>query len=416
MNAGGVAVALRNPAGTRTRSAVRDDGDSWTAVLVVPLLAFAAAAAGCVVAAGGLGMVPVLLALAVVAAGAMLAGWLAARCGSLARDKETALRAELEAVGAECKGGCVPGLKELCGGVLPIWSGQIGMMRGLTEESVTALANRFADISRGLEATLATSHGGSGNLPALHGDAQCKLDSIMASMRAALASRTELLEKTAAMSSHTENLKNMAKGVAEIAKQTNLLALNAAIEAARAGETGRGFAVVADEVRKLSNLSGDTGRKISDTVELVNAAIADTWSTSLAFATRDNELMDQSSEVVGQVVGSIHDAASELEASSRALREQSQAIGGEIADVLVALQFQDRVSQVLGHVVGDMEKMNERLAEHQRHMAAGGAPAPLDIAAWLDELSRTYTVPEQHVIHNGGAARPTGGATEITFF
>jgi len=63
----------------------------------------------------------------------------------------------------------------------------------------------------------------------------------------------------------------MAAEVANIAGQTNLLALNAAIEAARAGESGRGFAVVAGEVRNLSSLSSNTGKKMSDKVQVISS-------------------------------------------------------------------------------------------------------------------------------------------------
>jgi len=53
-----------------------------------------------------------------------------------------------------------------------------------------------------------------------------------------------------------------------------------AIEAARAGEAGRGFAVVADAVRKLSTQSGETGKRTTEKVEAVNAAIAATLNAA----------------------------------------------------------------------------------------------------------------------------------------
>jgi len=203
--------------------------------------------------------------------------------------------------------------------------------------------------------------------------------------------------------------------VGDIAKQTNLLALNAAIEAARAGDVGRGFAVVADEVRKLSNLSGETGKKITETVDTVNKAIASTLEISRQFAQQDQEMVVTSEKVIEQVVGRVHTAVSGLADSADVLRHETQSIGEEIADVLVAFQFQDRISQVLSHVCKDMGKLKDRIATQEQQLAAGNKPGPIDATTWLNELSHTYTVPEQHVVHSGGAPR-AAAATEITFF
>ncbi len=384
--------------------------------VVLPTLGYAVLAGACVLAAGGMEPLSVILASIVVAAGGALAAALTRRGGALLETVEEALRAELEPACCERKAGCISGLETLCGGVLPVWSGQIQMTRTLTEESVTALTNRFAEISQNLNTTLAASEGEGDAMGSLLANAQQELDSIVDALRSSLAGRSALLERATAMSGHTERLKDMARDVAEIAKQTNLLALNAAIEAARAGESGRGFAVVADEVRKLSTLSGDTGRKISETVELVTSSIDGTLSGSREYVVREEELVNESSAVMGRVVTSIRAAATELSDSSQQLRRQSQAIGAEISDVLVAFQFQDRVSQVLGHVGRDMDKLKDRILEQQQKLAAGQVAAPIDASVWLDELSRTYTVPEQHVIHNGQTPESSGGTGEITFF
>ncbi|MDD5249754.1 MAG: methyl-accepting chemotaxis protein, partial [Rhodocyclaceae bacterium] len=211
-------------------------------------------------------------------------------------------------------------------------------------------------------------------------------------------------------------LKHMAKDVGEIAKQTNLLALNAAIEAARAGDVGRGFAVVADEVRKLSDLSGETGKKISATIETVNQAIASTLEISSRYARQDEEMVANSEKVIEHVVSRVHGAVQGLVDASDQLRQENQSVGEEIAEVLVALQFQDRVSQVLGHVRNDMGKLNERIVNQERRVAEGVNPGAIDATAWLDELSHTYTVPEQHVVHRGGKPAATADSADITFF
>ena len=390
-------------------------GDEDPPAVAVPVLVFSALAALLPLAVAGLSLGSIALAVLILGSGAGLAGWLSVRCQAVIGRYREQAQEPPENLAIASQAGHFVGLDRLCKEVLPIWSGQVQTMRNLTEESVTALANRFADISRNLEVALAASAGGE-TMSALLSDAQQQLDSIVESLRTALARRNSLLDKARAVSSHTEQLKAMAKDVGEIAKQTNLLALNAAIEAARAGEAGRGFAVVADEVRKLSTLSGETGKKISDTIELVNHSIADTLAASQEFAVSDETLVQDSGAIIGRVVDSIRGAATELSQSSEALRQQGQSVGAEVAEVLVSLQFQDRVSQVLGHVVGDMEKLKCRIAEKEAQAAVGEVPSPIDASVWLDELSRTYTVPEQHEIHQGGEVQHAGGNSEITFF
>jgi len=313
----------------------------------------------------------------------------------------------------------ITGLDDLCKEVLPIWSRQIEMARGHTEDSITALADRFAAISQRIDTTVSMSQGSAGasGLTELLGASQSELKEIIETLRTALASRDALLQRATAMSSMTDDLKKMAKDVADIAKQTNLLALNAAIEAARAGEAGRGFAVVADEVRKLSTSSGNTGNKITATVDTVNAAIAETVDASRDYAAQDEELVRKADQRIGGIVERIRATANGMADSTESLRDESRAIGAEIADVLVALQFQDRVSQALGHVRNDMGKLEQHIVEEQSRLSSGESVQAIDAGTWLDELSRTYTMPEQHAIHHGDKNAPSPqDDNEITFF
>ena len=381
------------------------------------LLLLAAIAVGCILAVAGSGRLPLSLAAFVVVVGAYLSMRAAGRWQKALCQAGTSVAQDLQRHCCPEKGHCISGLGSLCGGVLPVWSGQVEMARTHTEDSITALAQRFSNINARIAAGMGSSQGDSGTqLIALLNENESELDSIIATLRSALAMKETMLVEVSRLAQFTDSLQAMAKDVGDIAKQTNLLALNAAIEAARAGDVGRGFAVVADEVRKLSTLSGETGKKISETVHTVNKAIASTLQVSSRYAQQDEEMIVNSEKVIEHVVGRVHGAVQGLVASTDELRRENQSIGEEIAEVLVALQFQDRVSQVLSQVCNDIAKLKERIDTQQRRVREGGMPGPVDATAWLKELSHTYTVPEQHVVHSGGRLQPAAAASEITFF
>ena len=308
-------------------------------------------------------------------------------------------------------------LAALCEQTLPLWAQQIESARGHTEDAISALSERFSNLAGRIQQSLGnSSEREAGNrLVALLSTSQHELDMIIMALREALASKETLLNEVMQLSNFTEQLQAMANEVAEIAKQTNLLALNAAIEAARAGDSGRGFAVVADEVRKLSTLSGQTGQRISETVGVVNTAIHKTLNISQEYAKTDALTLKNASEVINGVITRFHHSASAIVSHNEAMRSQSEVVAQDIAEVLVALQFQDRTSQMLSHISGDLDKLHRHLADCQQQRAQGHATQALDVQRWLNELAQTYTMPEQHDIHQGNAPGKRHDS-DITFF
>ncbi len=302
----------------------------------------------------------------------------------------------------------VDGLPDLCRGLSPVWSQQIEAARQHTETAIESLSARFTQLAQRISAVVSSDNqGDEQSLLSLLASSEHDLEAIVGQLRQALSSKETLLAEVISLSGYTTQLRTMAKEVGDVAKQTNLLALNAAIEAARAGEAGRGFAVVADEVRKLSTLSEATGKRIDETIETVSSAIERTLQVSNEHTDRDANTLKSASEVIRQLIDDLRGSATRLVEQGAVLHQENRAVGEEISEVLVALQFQDRVSQMLGHMRDDIQRLGMHLSEPCER---------IDARTWLDELSRTYTMPEQHSIHHGRRSAAAESASDITFF
>ena len=243
---------------------------------------------------------------------------------------------------------------------------------------------------------------------------QSAIESISGNLHAMSEDTRDMAGKVETLSQRASQIGGIVQMIKEITDQTNLLALNAAIEAARAGEQGRGFAVVADEVRKLSTLSGETGKQISEKVDVINRAMASAMESSEDYARQDAEVVSRSEASIRRVLGEFHEAAQGLGGSAEILQRESRGIRDEISDVLVSLQFQDRVSQILGHVKKYMEHLETLLGDWVRQREQGRAEA-VDAGEWLKDMALGYTTEEQRLSHQGiDQAAPA--STEITFF
>jgi len=315
----------------------------------------------------------------------------------------------------------VKGLDELCVTALPIWNRHLETARNQTEEALNALTLRFAALVERLETTLATSRqasgqgGGHEGAGAVFNRSEQSLTKVVGVLRTTQQGRMAILDEIRTLTHYTEELKGMATEVAAIAGQTNLLALNAAIEAARAGEAGRGFAVVADEVRKLSTLSSNTGQNMTEKVTVINDAIAKAFRVAEQSAANDGEVLGQSEESIRLVMRDFTGMVDGLSRATGIMQEEGVGIRQEIEDMLVALQFQDRTSQMLAQVQGNLTDLEKTVRVQQAASENGQRVAPIDVRAWLDKMEKSYAMLEQRVNHSGQRTQ-ANTQPEITFF
>lgn len=309
---------------------------------------------------------------------------------------------------------------------LQIWSGQVDVSRQQMEDAVVALTERFAGIVDRLDQATSVSH------RAAHGDAQAvaadaqqgeqDLLFVVDALKAILLSRQQLAEQIRSIVAHTGQLQQMADEVGMIAFKTNMLALNAAIEAAHAGEAGRGFAVVAHEVRALSDASRQTGKMITEHAGMISSTLAKIATDNDAVAAEDEQAIANSETRISGVLARFRSRAEHMAEAMEAAHEQRAAIKGEVAESLVQLQFQDRVSQILTQVTTTMHEFAQDgaadagpVARDAPQAAAHAADSDEVAQRRLEKIAEKYTTEEQHRIHQGQEAKSVA-PQEITFF
>jgi methyl-accepting chemotaxis protein len=311
-------------------------------------------------------------------------------------------------------------LDEVLLGAMPIWAKQVESSRHQTEEAIVSLANRFTGIAARLQETVQASQHAAGELDGQAADgalevlarSDSELSQVINSLKATQTSRDQTLAQVRGLTAYTGELRTMAADVAAIAAQTNLLALNAAIEAARAGEAGRGFAVVADAVRSLSSKSSETGQQMSAKVDIINNAITQLVQAASSSADQDSHSVAASENSIQVVLERFQNITGRLADSADLLKQESYGIRDEMTEVLVNLQFQDRVSQILSHVRDNMHALHDHLL--QASQAPDQAEA-IDARQWLARMEATYATEEQRRIHHGEAAVQQN-SQDITFF
>ena len=292
----------------------------------------------------------------------------------------------------------------LCLGALPIFAKQIENARVQSEDAILALSTRFRGIVDNLDNAMAASQKGSGDggrdLRNAMEDGRQQLLKVIDALTTVRDSRAALVGEIRSLSVYTVELGEMAREVEMIAFKTNMLALNAAIEAAHAsGEVGRGFAVVANEVRQLSIASRETGKTIGAKINTISDTLKNIVGANEEAVERENLTVKESEARIGKVLSHFGGMTERLLQSAEQFRNEGEAIKNDVMESMVQLQFQDRVGQILSHVVNSIEDLG-------RTASAAGQGGGSDAAAedYLDTMARSYTTDEQRRIHAGSAA------------
>lgn len=311
-------------------------------------------------------------------------------------------------------------LRDLAERWAPTLCSQLSTANGQMEQGVVKLTSAFSSIHERLNETMSLATEAVGIIGQAGGadqslikQSQSSLEAMQQKIRQAFLEKSELMEEVKGFIASTDELSKMASAVEDLAAKTNLLALNAAIEAARAGEEGRGFSVVADEVRKLSNQSAQTGQQIRTRIQQIAVAARKASEGAIRMEVSDQALLSDSDQTFKQVIEQFESVTSPLQSASDGIVKNTGLVSNELGAAIVHFQFQDRVSQIIGHVDHSLKQFGEQCTT--------GLDA-ISVGELMHTLESGYTMAEERQNHGSGASnkapQPSGktDSDELTFF
>ncbi|WP_125780341.1 methyl-accepting chemotaxis protein [Pseudoalteromonas rubra] len=282
------------------------------------------------------------------------------------RGAQPALPEEIEVVKDDAVGqhSDLTCLEQLGHTITPQLIEQIDSARQQTKQAADNMSGEFSQLVSNISATLSSlddSSASSLQQTAQHSREQ--LTQILTYLEQSNVNQQQRTDTFKTMVEQSKELQAMAIDVAKIAEQTNLLALNASIEAARAGDNGRGFAVVADEVRALANSSGETGVKINKMVETIAQAMQSSMSMMENELEERQALTDKYQLQINEVIDTWLSLSQNVEQQAQVLQTSNEDNRQKISEILVDLQFQDRVDQIQHSVTIALDIMTQELDE-----------------------------------------------------
>lgn len=293
---------------------------------------------------------------------------------------------------------------QACSRTFTLWEQKLAFCRDDSKQEIDSIASQFANMMQSLESAMKLCQQnikGQSDIDKhdSEDDLQVTLIELDRSLKAVLKSKEDIFSDIRNLRDLINPLRDMAAKVSTIANQTNLLALNAAIEAARAGESGRGFAVVAGEVRELASKSNSIGKDMVETSSTITEQIEETLKSIELRSEQDSTIVQHTNERLAILIKATEESSRSFVESSQELFNINNSINDELNESIRALQFQDRITQILGNMQTNIAHVKECMNEAENWVKSSDFERANDALCWQDHIVKQYTTSAERIIH-----------------
>lgn len=299
--------------------------------------------------------------------------------------------------------------------VLTVASAQLRDADSQVERAVSELGANFGRmVERAREgaseaARLLGSDGAAMNgVDALLGSSRSTLEEVMGRIAGDGEICRGLTGKLRALEHDMSKIQGALEAVDRISFGNTILALNAKIEAAHMGDRGQGFEIVAQELWLQSRRSVEITESIRSTITQLAGDAKSVAAEIGALACADGPGVTVLQKRVSEAMDRLDQMHNEAQRTVVASGARSDALAAEISAAVQSMQFQDRVSQQIGHVIGALEAMQSAIS----------APGESSGSA-ARSLAERYTMQTERLTHalaTGDNLKTQEESADVEFF
>lgn len=292
---------------------------------------------------------------------------------------------------------------------------QVNQLHGVNkdvEDSVAGVCSGFHGIAERAQAAVASARSANISESAASGtvspleEMHQVLESLLVAVQSSCSFSKSAAEQLCQLERRLVGIDKVVSEVEDIAGRAKMVALNGRIEASRLGERGKAFAVVAQETKDLADKAGKTSCTIRESINELAVELFDTTAEMRQRAKTDAENVEKTNAAVRQLLTRLEQTYCQMNMAMTATANISVELRSDIGKAVTSMQFQDRVSQRVAHVVEALTGLADLI--HPWCSEASATEAKRHFDSWQSEMAQHYTMDSERTA-NG--ASPQCGST-----